>query len=80
MQGPCYAKTADAKQNFDAVVGIAGTAKDLHSVCPDIIDLDADGAVMPTVNIESNPLAAADFKVIDRSAESRKLEIEVPRL
>jgi multidrug efflux pump subunit AcrA (membrane-fusion protein) len=48
---------------------------------PDIIDLDADSAMMPTVNVESNPvLAAADFKVIDRSAENRKLEIEVPRI
>lgn len=47
---------------------------------PDIIDLDVDSAVMPTVNVESNPvLAAAGFKVIDRSGENRKLEITVPR-
>lgn len=48
---------------------------------PDIVDLDADNAMMPNVNVKSNPvLAAAGFKVIDRSAENRKLEIEVPRL
>jgi hypothetical protein len=28
----------------------------------------------------SDPLASADFRVIDRSAEARTLKIEVPRL
>ncbi|MFG3595529.1 hypothetical protein [Bradyrhizobium sp. RDI18] len=46
---------------------------------PDIVDLDADTAKMPNVNVDSSVLAAAVFKVIDRSAENRNLEIAVPR-
>jgi hypothetical protein len=49
---------------------------------PDIVDLDAvDEAKVPDIRTESNPvLAAANFRVIDRSAEARTLEITVPRL
>ena len=55
-----------------------GDAVDPRAI--DIIDLDADSATMPTANVESDPvLAAAGFKVIDRSSENHKLEITVPR-
>jgi hypothetical protein len=48
----------------------------------DIIDLDAvDEATVPAIGTENNPvLAAAKFRVIDRSSEARTLKIEVPRL
>ncbi|MEH2552200.1 hypothetical protein V1283_008845 [Bradyrhizobium sp. AZCC 2262] len=56
-----------------------GDAVDPRAI--DVVDLDADSAMMPTVNVESNSvLTAAGFKVIDRSGENRKLEITVPRL
>jgi hypothetical protein len=49
---------------------------------PDIADLDAvDEAKAPDIDAENNPvLAAANFRVIDRSSEARRLKIEVPRL
>jgi hypothetical protein len=49
---------------------------------PDIVDLDAvDEAKVPGIGAENNPvLAAANFRVIDRSSEAHTLKIEVPRL
>jgi hypothetical protein len=48
----------------------------------DIVDLDAvDEAKVPAIGTENNPvLAAANFRVIDRSSEAHTLKIEVPRL
>jgi hypothetical protein len=48
----------------------------------DIVDLDAvDEAKVPDIGTENNPVvAAASFRVIDRSGEARTLKIEVPRL
>jgi hypothetical protein len=49
----------------------------------DITDLDDEEATRPPhidPIMASDPLASADFRVIDRSAESRVLKIAVPRL
>jgi len=48
----------------------------------DIVDLDAvDETKVPSSGTENNPvMAAANFRVIDRSSEARRLKIEVPRL
>lgn len=49
---------------------------------PDIVNLDAiDIAKVPEINIDNKPvIAAAGFRVIDRSSENRTLQIEVPRI
>jgi hypothetical protein len=48
----------------------------------DIVDLDAvDEAKVPGIGTENNPvLAAATFRVIDRSSEARTLKIDGPRV
>jgi hypothetical protein len=47
-----------------------------------ILPIDAvDEAKVPGIGAEHDPvLAAAHFRVIDRSSEARRLKIEVPRL
>jgi len=49
----------------------------------DIVDLDSEEATRP-LHIDpimaSDPLASADFRVIDRAAEARTIKIAVPRL
>jgi hypothetical protein len=56
---------------------------DFNFDAPDVVDLDDEEATRPP-HIEpvmaSDPLASADFRVIDRGAEARTLKIEVPRL
>jgi hypothetical protein len=57
-----------------------------HHVDPnsrDLLDLDDEEATRPphiAPVLPSDPLASADFRVIDRSAEARVLKIAVPRL
>ncbi|WP_028165987.1 hypothetical protein [Bradyrhizobium elkanii] len=49
----------------------------------DLLDLDKEAATcLPNIPpaIASDPVASADFRIIDRSAETRTLTIEVPRL
>jgi hypothetical protein len=49
----------------------------------DLLDLDDEQATRPphiAPVMASDPLASADFRIIDRSAEARTLKIEVPRL
>jgi hypothetical protein len=49
----------------------------------DLLDLDDEAATCPphiAPVMASDPLASADFRMIDRSAEARTLKIEVPRL
>jgi hypothetical protein len=56
---------------------------DFNFAAPDVVDLDNKAATCPphvAPVIASDPLASADFRVIDRSAEARTLKIEVPRL
>src|SRR5262249_56048571 len=50
---------------------------------PDLLDLDDEAATRPQYIaplMASDPLASANFQVVDRSSERRKLMIEVPRL
>jgi hypothetical protein len=55
---------------------------DFNFAASDVVDLDAEEQTHPS-HVEpimaSDPLASADFRVIDRSAETRTLKIEVPR-
>jgi hypothetical protein len=55
---------------------------DFEPNAPDVVDLDDEEASPPHIVpiMASDPLASFDFRVIDRSAETRTLKIEVPRL
>jgi hypothetical protein len=46
----------------------------------DTIDLDESEHRPIAPIMASDPLASADFRVIDRGSEARTLKIEVPRL
>ncbi|HMF66200.1 MAG TPA: hypothetical protein VK602_01155 [Phyllobacterium sp.] len=56
---------------------------DINFAAPDVVDLDNEEATSPphiAPVMASDPLASANFQVIDRGAEARVLKISVPRL
>jgi hypothetical protein len=53
---------------------------DFNPDAPDVVDLDAVETPKDVLHVKSDPaLREANFIVLDRSAEARTIQIEVPR-
>jgi hypothetical protein len=89
--GRCDHAVVTAQRALDKGIAVAVTdpcrarlrgarGGDFNPNAPDVVDLDAVEEPTGAPHIEPDPvLRAANFTVIDRRAEARTIQIEVPR-